>query len=139
MRLVKVYATAEKYGMTSLKNELIDLLFTFRRASPRPKPPTSNIIDYVYDTTPTNSPLRKLLVAWYTWHVHKDWYADGTTPTMLSQTPEFAADLTCSMSLKANGMTKSSPLDGKSNAYHESDFKGRGSETETNDQDMTSD
>ena len=122
-RLTSIYVTAEKYCMIALKNEIIDLFFRFRRASPRPKPPSSDIISYIYGNTPSNSPLRQLVVDWYTWHVNKEWYQQDTTRVTLRECPDFAVDLACSMSLKANGVTKSSPLDGRSDIYHEESTK----------------
>ena len=122
-RLTSIYVTAEKYCMTELKNEIIDLLFRFRRASPRPKPPSTDIISYIYGNTPSNSPLRQLVVDWYTWHVNKEWYQQDTTRVTLREYPDFAVDLACSMSLKANGVTKSSPLDGRSDIYKEESAK----------------
>lgn len=116
MRLVNVYAAAEKYAMVDLKNDLIDLLFRLKRAEPKLKPPPCAAISYSYNCTPRRSPLRKLLVAWYTWHVDKEWYGYETTPDMLSEVPDFAVDLLCSMGQKID---KASPFDGKSDVYHE--------------------
>ena len=118
-RLTSIYVTAEKYCMIALKNEVIDLIFRFRRASPRPKPPSSDIVGVVYDNTPAESPLRRLVVDWYTWHVNKEWYQQDTTRAILRECPDFAVDLACSMSLRANGLTNSSPLDGRSDVYHQ--------------------
>ena len=119
MQLATVYATAEKFGILKLKNDLIDLLFRFRRADSIPKPPSSNTVSYFYSTTPPKSPLRKIFVAWYTWHVNQAWYGHSSTPDILSEMPDFAADLACSMALKNGGLPKSSPLDSKSYIYHE--------------------
>lgn len=115
MRLASIYVAAEKYCIVRLKNEALDLFFRFRRASPRPKPPSSDVISYIYGNTPENSPLRRLVVDWYTWHVNKEWYQQETTKAMLREHTDFAVDLACS----ANGVTKSSALDGRSDVYHE--------------------
>ena len=119
LRLAEVYAVAETYEITELKNTLIDLVFRLKRASPKPKPPTSTVLTYVYNTTPTNSPLRRLLVAWYTWHVYATWYDTEDCLETLYEVPEFAAELACSNGRKMSGLIKSSPLYGKSEAYHE--------------------
>lgn len=119
VRLARVYATAEKYGITALKNTLLDLVFHLKRADAKPRPPTSNVLSYVYNTTPTTSPLRRLLVAWYTWHVDFRWYDTEDGLKTLYDLPEFAAELACSNARKMNGLIKFSPLYGKSEVYHE--------------------
>ena len=119
MRLAEVYAAAEKYEIMGLKNALVDLVFHLKKADPKPKPPASAVLTYVYSTTPTNSPLRRLLVAWYTWHVDVTWYDTEDSLTTLYEIPEFAAELACSNGRRMNGITKSSPLHGKSKFYHE--------------------
>ena len=119
MRLAEVYAVAEKYEITGLENSLINLVFRLKKASPRSKPPTFTVLNYVYDITPSNSPLRKLLVAWYTWHVDAMWYGTEDSFKTLYDIPEFAVELACSNGRRMGGLVKSSPLYGKSELYHE--------------------
>ena len=119
LRLAKVYAAAEKYGIIELKNTLIDLLFRMTRAIPRPKPPTYTVLRYVYNTTPTSSPLRSLLVAWYTWHIDATWYETNDILGTLYEIPDFAAELAYSNGTRMSGLVKSSPFYVKPEVYHE--------------------
>ena len=119
MNLVTVYAVAEKYSIVLLKNELINQLIDFKKIKPMPKPPPTKVVSYAYSTTPATSPLRQLLVAWYTWHIDLSFYTYDSTPEILSSMPDFAADVACSLGSKLKGVVKSSPFDGDPTIYHE--------------------
>lgn len=121
MRVAKVYAAAEKYDIVMLKNALVDSIFSAAQVQPRLRRPTLRVIGYIYNTTPPRSPLRKLMVAWQTWHAFNSsiWFEQETTPARLAELPEFAADFLCSMGLRQYGNVKSSPFGGKSDVYHE--------------------
>ena len=119
MRVATVYAAAEKYGIVMLKNALVDSIFSAAQSHPRPRHPTLKVTTYIYNTTPLGSPLRKLMVAWQTWHAFRSWYEFENTPARLAEIPEFAADLACSMGMRHYGYVKSSPFTGKSDVYHE--------------------
>ena len=125
MRVATVYAAAEKYGIVMLKNALVDSLFSAAQSQPRPRHPTLKVIGYIYSTTPPGSPLRKLMVAWQTWHAFRAWFEFENTPARLAEIPEFAADLACSMGMRHYGNVNSSPFTGKSDVFHEQMPKSR--------------
>lgn len=119
MHLATVYAAAEKYGITHLKNDLIELLFDFKKSLPNAKPPTFKVVSYVYGNTPQNSPLRKLLVVWFTWHINLKFYIHEGAADLLNLVPDFAADLACSLGSKMHNSQTSSPLNGTPDIYYE--------------------
>ena len=125
MRVATVYAAAEKYGIIMLKNALVDSIFSAAQSQPRPRHPTLKVIGHIYSTTPPGSPLRKLMVAWQTWHAFRAWFEFENTPARLAEIPEFAADLACSMGMRHYGNVKSSPFTGKSDDYHEQTPKSK--------------
>ena len=125
MRVATVYAAAEKYDIVMLKNALVDSIFSAAQSHPRPRHPTLKVISYIYDTTPPGSPLRRLMVAWQTWHAFRSWFEFENTPARLAEIPEFAADLACSMGMRHYGNFKSSPFTGKSDVYHEQMAKSK--------------
>lgn len=58
------------------------------------------------------------------------YYGHNSTPAVLNSIPYFAADVACSLGNKAYGAPRASPLDGKSDVYHEN---GEGSDDGTAD------
>ena len=97
-RYGEVYATAEKYGMVNLKNYLIGHLI--RRAKYGRTVPPTDVVKYVYSTTPSNSPLRKLFIALYIWYMDKELWASMVSSASLSEVPDFAADLAIALGNK---------------------------------------
>lgn len=110
-RITKVYAAAEKYGMTKLKNHLIGLLFTYQRHFPGAPPPDIENVRYVYSTTPTKSPMRRFLVAWYTWSLNETMWELDTSLEILSIVPEFAGDLAYSAVKRLNCSGEKNPFE----------------------------
>lgn len=87
----QVYATAEKYGIVNLKNHFIYTLF--KRAIHEQIIPKMDSVKYVYSTTPSNSPLRKLFVGLYIWYMDKELWASMVSSASLREVPDFAVDM----------------------------------------------
>ena len=97
-RYVKVYAIAEKYGMVNLKNYLVGRLIS--RATYGWTIPPMDVVKYVYSTTPSNSPLRKLFVALYVWYMNKEFWASMVSSASLREVPDFAVDFALALGNK---------------------------------------
>lgn len=110
-RITTAYAAAEKYGMAKLKNHLIDLLFSCQKCFPEAPHPEIENVKYVYDTTPTNSPLRRLMIGWFTWPVNRTISRIEVSPYTLSTVPEFAIDVACNAIHSLNSSGEKSPFD----------------------------
>ena len=128
LRICQIYATAEKYGMVNLKNHIVGRIM--RTAKNERIIPHLDVVKYVYSTTPSNSPLRRLFVALYIWHVDKKYWASRVTSASLSEIPDFAADLAIVLGSKsfANRMERPPEFPGKLEDYHEKPVSMKGQE-----------
>ena len=119
MRYVQIYVTAEKYGMVNLKNYLICHLF--RKAQRGPIIPAMDIVKYVYSTTPSSSPLRKLFVELYLAYMRKNYWRSKDYSAELREVPDFAVDFAIALGNKYLGdsMEDSSHFKGNFADYYE--------------------
>ena len=124
MELAKLNALAEKYDIRSLRNGIIDEFFLLFELGKPPKnfqPPQIPPITYVYDTTSERSSLRKLMVAWYAYHINFGLYEKDTTRAILAGvSPDFVLDLAIEFGLRQKYPDRNSPLTRPSKDFHES-------------------
>ena len=106
MFLVKMYVAADKYGILSLENQIMDEWHQVHHLSRKAQPSNSEVIDYAYKTTAPMSNLRKIIVAHYVWEVKHDWYCEDESVTALSERPQFIKELVVDMSRKMSGSHK---------------------------------
>ena len=119
MQLAMLYVIAEKYGVTELKNDIIDKVFEIRlKANP---PPYKPVIKYLYSNTTAGLAFRALLAAWYVTDIDLNWYMEKDDPRRtLEDVPEFAIDLAIALGQALCGKGKPSPFQGSSSISHES-------------------
>lgn len=91
--LAKLGTLADKYDITNLNNSIIDELYELQKPPKDAYPPKLSIVHYVYANTTVQSFYRKLLVAWYSWHIDLEWYDNKGIRENLAKVPEFAVDL----------------------------------------------
>jgi hypothetical protein len=65
MRLVKLYAFADRVHVVRLMNDVVWELFSLRSKENFPPFP---VIDFAYNDIPEHTRFRELMVTWYTWH-----------------------------------------------------------------------
>ena len=121
MELAKLNALAEKYDILSLRNDIIDEFFELSKSPKNFQPPQIPPIKHVYDTTSERSSLRKLMVAWYAYHINFAWYErDITKDTLAEISPDFAIDLAIELGLRQKYPNRKSPFTRPSLECHES-------------------
>ena len=118
--ITHIYATAERYGMVNLKNEVVRIYFENSASSNWAEiVPHLDGIKYIYSTTPQSSPLRKLVVALLTCYMRKSWVSTFSSAA-LSEVPDFAADLAVALITKHAGeSTEGKVFQGKVEDYYE--------------------
>lgn len=92
---MQLFILADKYGVTHLKNAIIDALV--RNAQSKGKPPSRSAIHQIYEFTPPSSGIRVLLADWYAWQAGRSWLQAPTLHTWLREHPDFAADMVAAM------------------------------------------
>ena len=121
MELAKLNALAEKYDIRSLRNDIIDEFFELGKSPKNFQPPQISPIKYVYDTTSELSSLRKLMVAWYAYHINFVWYEkDSTRNALAGVSPDFVLDLAIEFGLRQKYPDRKSPFTRPSKDFHES-------------------
>ena len=96
---VRLYVLAEKYDVVELRNVICKALYHGRKS--QGLGPSKDAIELAYDNLPQESPLRRMLVDWYAWHVAAKWFVDRDNQKWLTELPEFAGDLAVALSKKA--------------------------------------
>ena len=89
VRIATTYTLAEKYDMVKLKNKICLELCALLGIS---SPPSTTFATIIYNNTPPNAPLRKLLVDWYVWYSVLSWDEYIVTRELLRDLPELARD-----------------------------------------------
>ena len=121
MELAKLNALAEKYDIRSLRNDIIDEAFDLGKSPKNFEPPQTSTIKCVYETTSERSSLRKLMVAWYAYHINFEWYErDTIRDTLAGMPPDFAIDLSIELGLRQKDPNRKSSFTRSSNDFHES-------------------
>ena len=125
-QLARLNTFADKFDVGLLKNSIIDELFALAPKSDA-IPPQPSVIAYIYENTTQTSSLRKLIVAWYAWHINRNWYTTSGALACLENTPTFAADLAIALSQRVHDPNLKNPfLCSESSSYYEDDSKGGG-------------
>lgn len=123
MQLAKLNTLADKYDIYPLKNRIVDELFYLEKAPKKPytvRTPSIAVITYVYNNTTEGSSFRKLMVAWYAYHIEFDWYDRDTTRGSLAEVSQaFAIDLVMALGARHKYPNRRSPFTLASSAYHE--------------------
>lgn len=118
MQLASLYVLSDKFGIGSLKNEMIDHLFSMRLTTDINAPPQS-AISLVYANSVGGSAFRKLLVEWYVWHIEGIWYTNPRVPGILAEVPDFAAELAVAFGQRIANPKQRSLFEGDSSALYE--------------------
>jgi hypothetical protein len=117
-QLAELYTLADKLQVYRLKNDIVNKFFDLMIDEPA-LPPQISTICYIYENSTWNSPLRRLMVDWYTWGFCLQWYNGDDAKATLSECPEFAVDLAIAMAKRVADPYTMSPLVGKAKRYHE--------------------
>lgn len=91
---MQLYVLADKYGVTSLKNSIVDVLFV--QAQITTGTPGLKSVGYLYNNTRPTSRIRAMITDWYTSYVSPKWFQESGVRRWLVRHPEFAADLVAS-------------------------------------------
>lgn len=91
MEPLKLFVLGEKYDVSKLKDLLMTRLFA--RGKLTGSPPQLAGIAYVYENTPTNSKVRKLLADWYACKVSLSWYKGDVAQRWFGEHPDFMMDV----------------------------------------------
>ena len=113
--LVMLYVTADKFGVVTLKNDIIDILYDLHVDEEFEL--MDNIIRYIYRETPDGSSLRRLIVDWYVWHADPKAVRIPGFQRTLRRCPDFAAELVTR--LVAKGCGRQDPWLKSSRRFHE--------------------
>lgn len=110
--LYNVYLLADKYNVSPLKNDIMEILFDAVKADRVksrnkgvlcPRRPRKHDMEHVYSNTVQCSPLRKFVIACYTWLVNLQCYTDGSFSDWLRRNPEIATDLAIGFASRLQG------------------------------------
>ena len=112
MQLARLFEFAERLFIFKLKNYVIWQLFNLQ--SKHHVPPLA-VVEFVFENLPDDSPLRKLLVAWYTWHQDS---ARALTLDSLHALPQFTSALVIAMVQQRYAGTKD-PFSDNPDVYYE--------------------
>lgn len=120
MQLAKLNTLAEKYDIPLLKNDIVDELFNLKKTSKNTEPPQISVVKHVYDNTPARSSFRKLMVAWYTYHINYTWYEEDEGREKLAiVSQDFAIDLALSLGMIQKYPDRKSPFTLPKEKFHE--------------------
>ena len=123
MEPIRLYVLAEKYDVVEMKNKICGEIYAGRTA--HRFAPYKSDIRYAYDNLPQKSPMRRMLVDWYAWHVSCRWFEEEDNQEWLRHLPGFAADLTVALRKRSNNPTAQSPLRlGVAGYYEKKDIEG---------------
>ncbi len=117
LQLAQLYTLADKLRVRRLKNDIIDKVFEIKAKANRP--PQIPTLSYVYGNSMEKSSFRKLMVAWYAWHIDFEWYSKEGTKDVLAENPEFTADLAMILAKRLVNPHQLSPLVGEAHNYYE--------------------
>ena len=121
MHLARLNTLAEKYDICALKNDIVDELFDYYKNHLCIRPPQSPFVKHVYDNTTEKSSFRKLIVAWYVYHIDLVWYEKDTSRHELaSVSQDFAIDLALELGARIKDEDRESPFTRPSKDFHES-------------------
>lgn len=110
--LYEVYLLADKYHVSLLKNDIMEILFDVVKADRDksrnnglhcPLIPSMSETEYIYSNTVQGSPLRKFVAACYIWLVKLELYTDGSLSDWLRNNPEIATDLAIGFASRLQG------------------------------------
>ena len=123
MQLAKLNTLAEKYDIYLLQNDIIDELFNLQKSG-NSYPPQIPIIKHVYDNTIERSSFRKLMVAWFAYHIEFEWYERDTTRGVLANiSPDFVIDVAIALAARLKHPDRRSPFTLPSKDFHEKPTK----------------
>lgn len=92
MEFIRLYVLADKYGVTSLKNEIVKTLFDALKQNHKTGP-NADTVAYVYENLPGTSPIRRLPADFYVCNDKFAWCENVRVSDLLRIYPEFAADV----------------------------------------------
>lgn len=92
MEPMRLYVLADKYGMTSLKGCIANIIFKTLKPG-NVTGPSIETIAYAYQNVPQTSGIRRLLADLYACNINFDWYKSPIAKPLLQKYPEFAADI----------------------------------------------
>ena len=120
MQLAKLNTFAEKYDIYLLKNDIVDELFGLKNPPKHIKPPQMPVVKHVYDNTTARSSFRKLMVAWYAYHVDRAWYDEDDTRVELPKvSQDFAIDLALALGTILQNSALKSPFTRPKETFYE--------------------
>ena len=126
--LVELAVQADKFGIPTLYNSVIDQLFDDMRPENgiRKFPPPFHLMIYIYENTPDRSSFRKLMLSWFVYHLHGSFYVSDTFRLALREHADIAADLALSLGQRCTAMGHSPWLGDRTSYYENYDAKKRG-------------
>ena len=112
MESMRLYVLADKYGVTSLKNYIVKIIFDTLRDG-QVTGPNLDTVAYAYQNTPQNSGIRKLLADLYACNINFDWYGREENKLELQKYPEFATDMLLSFAQHTSQKDMKNPFENK--------------------------
>lgn len=100
-QLASLYVAADRFGITALKNEVVNQLFMF--AELESYLPDDGVVEYIYNNTTPHSKLRRLIVEWHVWWLEPKWYKTSVDGSFVRENSDFAADLIARMAARIGG------------------------------------
>ncbi len=119
LQLARLYVISDKFGINSLKNEIIDQLFSTKKMAGL-YPPSQATISFMYANSARGSAFRKLLVDWHVWHVEDEYFSRPRTVDIYASVPDFAAELAVALGQRIANPKLQSLFLGDSSALYES-------------------
>ena len=112
MESIRLYVLADKYGVTSLKNYIVKVIFDTLKDGQVTRP-NLDTVAYAYQNTPQNSGIRKLLADLYACNINFDWYGREENKLELQKYPEFATDMLLSFAQHTSQKDMKNPFENK--------------------------
>ena len=125
-QLAYLYVAADKYGITALKNDVVNQLFMF--ADLASYLPDDSVVEYIYNNTTPHSKLRQLIVEWHISFVSFKWFKHDVDGSFVRENSDFSADLMTEMAARLRGRRCPWP-----------DYKGRFFEGDTGSEESEED
>jgi hypothetical protein len=113
MQLARLYVFANKVLAYLLEDDIIRALFYLQTQGVTPQ---MSVIAFAFEHMPEDSPFRKLLVDWYTWHVDFAWYGKSLGKKALEMVPAFTVELASRLAERIR-TGQISPFKGKVESY----------------------
>jgi hypothetical protein len=109
-QLGRLYVFADKMQADGLKKDIVLQFLQLQRQAGVQPPPMSTVV-FVFENTTKGSAFRWLLAEYYAWCMGGEWYQKSMNPGVLSEVPEFSADLAVALAQRCVNPTRRCPFE----------------------------